>query len=286
MSGGLLVNGMLVPIAGLKVEPPVSHGGPERCQLGPEDYRQRPTTWVRMVIAHTTGGLWPQPVIAGAGPAGHALDILDMWRGRDRGGGEHISSAAHIVVDFDGVVYCAADLARVETYHAQAINPTSIGIEMCTTPYGAIYQATLEATVTLIAAITMSGRPGAGLFPIPFQHRRAYNGQPMRRLEVAGVQSPGADIAGVLGHRDQTGRRGRGDPGDELFRLLELAGSEPLDFDAGQDLELGKQRQGRLNALDAKAGNTFRPLVVDGVCGPASVAAMLRHGFPRWRDVT
>jgi hypothetical protein len=26
-------------------------------------------------------------------------------------------------------------------------------------------------------------------------------------------------------------------------------------------------------------------LVVDGVCGPASLAAMRRHGFARWRDV-
>ncbi len=285
MTEGLLIAGSLVPVAGLKVVPPASHGGTNRCRLGPEDYRMRRTTWVRMVCCHSTGGHWPQPVLPGAGPPGKALDIFDMWRGRDRGPGERISSAAHIVVDFDGTVYCAADLALHETYHAQAINTASIGIEMCTTPRGAIYQATLHATVTLIAALTLSGRPGSGLFPIPFQHRAAYNGQPLRRLEVGGVQSSGPDVCGVIGHRDQTGRRGRGDPGDELFHELQVAGSEPVDYDARHDLELGKDRQRRINELTAAKQTRCAPLKVDGVCGPASVAAMRLHGFQRWRDV-
>jgi len=36
-----------------------------------------------------------------------------------------------------------------------------------------------------------------------------------------------------------------------------------VDFDGGEDLELGKRRQAALNAIDARAGNTYRPLVVE-----------------------
>lgn len=287
---GLPINGVLVPVAGLTIVPPYSHGGPEFCQLDPRDFRMRPSPgWVSCIVPHSTGGNWPQPVIAGAGPGGHAREILEMWRRDPR------SSAAHAVVDFDGVIYCACDIQLHETYHAQAINPRSIGIEMCTRPDGGIYQMTITSTVDLIAALTCTGRPGSGLFPIPFQHRAGYNGQPLRRLEVGGVQSDGRDVCGIIGHRDQTGRRGRGDPGDELMLELQLAGSEAVDYDRGHDLELGKKRQLRLNELSAeraiqyaRSGSAhpgFPLLTIDGVCGPASISAMRLHGFSRWRDV-
>jgi hypothetical protein len=73
-------------------------------------------------------------------------------------------------------------------------------------------------------------------------------------------------------------------PGDKIWRLTAL-GFEGVDYDGGEDLQLGKARQAALNAADARLGLTWRPLVVDGVGGPASVAAMRRHGYERWRDV-
>jgi len=284
---GLPINGALVPVPGLTIVPPAFHGGPEWCQLSQEDWRARPAARVGIITPHTTGGRWPQVVLPGSGRGGHAREIFDMWRGRDRGPGAKQSSSSHMVVDFDGVLYCATDLQLHETFNAQAINPRNISIEMCTTVTGAIYQATLDTTVSVIAALTLSGRPGSGLFPIPFQHRAGpYNGQPLHRLEVGGVQSDGRDVVGIIGHRDQTGRRGRGDPGDELMLELQLAGSEPVDYDHGQDLSLGRQRQARLNQLTALRHDLCAvPLLVDGVCGPASLAAMRRHGFSRWRDV-
>jgi hypothetical protein len=57
------------------------------------------------------------------------------------------------------------------------------------------------------------------------------------------------------------------------------------DYDGGEDLEVRKRRQAALNAADARAGNTYRPLVVDGIVGPASLAAARRLRFARWRDV-
>jgi len=89
----------------------------------------------------------------------------------------------------------------------------------------------------------------------------------------------------VIGHRNQTARRGVGDPGDAIWQRIAALGFEGVDYDAGEDIEVGKRRQLALNALDVKAGLTWRPLAIDGVCGGQSLAAMTRHGIRRWRDV-
>ncbi len=282
-SGGLMIGGIIVPVAGLNIIPPFGSGGPEWCQLHSGDYTPRKTTWVRQVIVHTTGGNWPQPIRPGGGNPGHAKQIADMWRGADRGGGEKVHSAAQIIVDFDGSIACLCDLARIAAYHAEGSNGWSIGIEMSTMPDGSIYSATLDATVMLLEALTLSGKPGSGLFPIPSQiPKQPYKNQPLLRIETGTGATRhnlgGPDCVGVFGHRDNTSNRGFGDPGDEIFKRLIAVGFEAVDFDLKQDIALGRQRQAALNA----GGES---LTVDGIVGPASISAMRRHGFSRWRDV-
>lgn len=266
---GLLIDGRLVPVPGVTVVPPTVAGGPKWAQLDPGDYKARPTPWVRQIILHTTKGTWPQYVRAGAGPGGADKIVADFWRG------DPVHSAAHLVFDTDGSVVCLCDLARVMTFHATVSNPWSVGIEMYQMSDGGIYEATLAATAALIKVLCAE-------FGIPEQlPRGAYQNRPLHRM-ING----GPDCVGVFGHRDNTDRRGRGDPGDEIYSRLAAAGFERLDYDAGEDLRLGAERQVTLNALDAAAGHTYAPLVVDGVCGPASMRAMRRHGFARWRDVS
>lgn len=275
---GLLLDGQLVTIPGLTIVPPASHGGPAWCRLGPDDYAPR-TLPVSIITVHTTGGHDPQPIRRGAGPGGHARQILEMWSGADHGGGEVVHSGAPIVVDYDGVVYCAADIVRTAAHQAQRINQRSVGIEMCTLPDGSIYEATLDVTARLVAMLAWSGAPGSGLLAIPAQMPRGpYRGQPLRRLEVGGVQTDGRGLVGVIGHRDQTGRRGRGDPGDAIWARLANLGFEGLDYDGAEDDARGKERQTALNARGEH-------LVVDGIVGPAGIAAARRRGFARWRDV-
>lgn len=273
----LLIENKLVPVAGLDILSPATNGGPLWAQLDPGDYAPRRTPWIRQIIVHTTGGLWPQVVLEGAGKAGHAQEIADMWRGADRGGGERVHSGAQLIVDFDGTVACLCDLFRCAAYHAEGSNPWSIGIEMCTTPKGEIYEATLKAGAKLIDALCWP------MFPIPRQMPRGpYRNEPIARMEfrqqMVRQQLGGPGLCGVFGHRDNTGERGAGDPGDAIWRELDALGFERLDFHAFEDLTVGKERQAQLNARGAR-------LLVDGQVGSKSLLAAENQGFARWADV-
>lgn len=267
---GLLINGVLVPVPGLTVIPPASHGGPAWATLDAGDYRTRVTPWVRQVILHTTKGIWPQSVLPGAGQGERGKVVADFWRA------DPAHSAAQLVVDTDGVVACLCDLARVASYHAEASNFWSIGIEMYQESSGGVYDATLAATARLVRAL-------CEVFGIPAQIPRGpYRGVPLARMETGSGaerrQLGGPDLVGVLGHRDNTSARGRGDPGDEIWARLAADGFERLDYAIGEDLSVGRQRQAALVARGER-------LVVDGIVGPATIAAARRQGFARWRDV-
>lgn len=299
---GLLIDGQLRDVPGLTIYAPASAGGPDFNFLDPGDYAMRPTTWIRIVVVHSTGGKWPQPIHAGSGPPGHARDVIDMWSGQDRGGrqelgptriageGKRVHSGAHLVVDYDRTIYCTADLARCAAYHAEGANPYAVGIEMCTLPGGGIYEATLDATAQLCAALTWGRIGHPGLLPVPFQIPGApYRNAPLNRCETGSGPSrhqlSPSDLVGIIGHRENTSERGYGDPGEEIVTRLAALGAEAVDYDAREEQTLARQRQARLNQLDARDGLTLRPLVVDGIVGPASIAAMARRRFDRWRDV-
>lgn len=248
---GLIVNGAEIQVPGLTI---VNGTDADWCKLDPKDYRARPTSWVRQVILHTTKGDWPQTVLAGAGPGGKAKRTADMWRG------DPTPSGAHIVIDDDGTVACLADLAKVAAYHATASNEWSIGIEMYQEQGDGVYEATYAAAATLVPALCR-------IFGIQFQIPKApYRNEPLRRM-VDG----GKDCVGIFGHRDNTDRRGRGDPGDEIFGRLLALGAERYDYDASEDLDVWKTRQQQLNDAGAQLG-------IDGVAGQATVKALKDAG--------
>lgn len=280
ISSGILAGGRVVPVPGLSVVPPSSHGGPSWCLLDPGDYWARPLARPQLVIDHTTGGKWPQRVLLGAGSGGCAEAIARMWSGRDRGSGKSFHTGAQILIDSDGGVYCLCDVVACAAYHAEMANEVSIGIEHCTTPEGDIYQATLDASAALHAALEP-------ILDIPHQvHAAPYRGVPLARCEVGEktpehdgrTQSRLRDMVGIIQHRDQTSVRGRGDAGDALVAVHLAAGAEPLDYGKYEDIGAASARQRYLNEHGGA-------LVVDGLCGPLSLAEARRQGFRRWRDV-
>lgn len=266
MSGGLLIAGHVVEVPGLAIANPLDTPW---AKLDARDYRPRRTPWVRQVILHTTKGKYPQAERLGMGRGGADKIVADFWRGDP----EH--SAAHLVIDRDGSVACLADLATVCAYHATVSNEWSVGIELYQEGDGSIYQAVFDAAALLVPAICEH-------LGIPLQiHVGPYDRAPLKRMSMTG----GPDCVGIFGHRDNTDRRGRGDPGDIIYQRLVEAGAEPFDFRLEQDLFTWRRRQRALNRLDQAWPELVDGLTIDGICGPSTLAAMKRHGVDHGRDI-
>src|SRR5262245_2126133 len=247
---GLVIGGAVIPVAGLAVYNWHDHASMPR--LRSSDYRPRETSWVRMLVLHTTKGDEPLTVVAGSGPTGMASETARAWAH------DPTHSGSHLLVDGDGSVWCVADLAADAAYHAEDLNEVSVGIEICQTPGLEIFEAQLEATVRLCDALTR-------LLRIQRQFHAPYLGEatPVGRLAAGGT-----DCVGVFGHRDQTTARGPGDPGDPVFKRLRLANYEQWNFDEGDDLDAWVTRQTALG-VDA-----------DGIPGPGTTNALEDAGLP------
>lgn len=229
-----------------------------RLRLG-EDFRARKTHWVRQIILHTTKGIpggndkRPQRIIDGLGPFMDAGLACSRWWTKSPE-----AAGAHLVVDFDGQVSCCADLLTEAAYHARQANDTSIGIELYQGRDAELYDGQLRVAVQLVDWLTRR-------FGIQRQIPHQYIGCVDRLKSADELQH----VVGVLGHRDLATNRGMGDPGNRIFNLLGQAGYEPLDFDQREDLDVWRKRQSKL-----------RLATIDGVPGPATLAALASMGRP------
>jgi hypothetical protein len=278
VSGGLLIAGRVVPVPGLTIRNPLDT---EWCRLSVGDYRARHGR-VNKAIWHTTKGIDPQRIVPGAGPDGKDKLVADFYRG------DPAHNAAPLVIDCDGSVACLADLATTCAFHATTANDSSVGIEMYQLGDGTIYQATLDAAALLAPALSE-----ALDFPFQFASDTWIKGRIIERLKNGGT-----DCVGHFGHRDQAWMfpehitdpatrakypngyacRGRGDPGDAWYQAMIAAGAEPLKFRIFEDITLWKRRQIIMNSKGAR-------LAVDGIPGPATMAAMRRLGYRSGRDI-
>jgi hypothetical protein len=166
--------------------------------------------------------------------------------------------------------------------YAESSNLWSIGLEMFQRPDGGIYQATIDATAKLCMAL-------CDALAIPAQiDSRSYAETPLPRMEHGAGRlrdnTGGPDVVGIMGHRDNTGERGRGDPGDAIYAELLAAGAEPLDFVSCQDLAAARRpppasrAQRARRALDG--GRVGRP-GVDRCRAAPRVCALARRRMTR-----
>jgi hypothetical protein len=208
--------------------------------------------WVRAITLHTTRAIRTQPILEGFGKGGRALATIAEWNRSPR------DASAHLVVDRDGVVYQTADLVNEETWHAETVNPVTIGIEIEQGSDGSLYRGQLGVTVALCNDLT-------AWLGIQRQIPDQYRGR------VARIASGGANVVGLYGHRDQAdpNHRGPGDPGDAIFDLLAAEGYERFNFAADQDLATWRVRQEQLGM----------PGPFDGIAGRATVEALRAHGY-------
>lgn len=252
---GLVFAGKRVLVPGVNV---ISWLDDPRLRLKlPEDGRARQGGYFTQIIAlHSTRGApdsddkRPQTLLPDLGPSTRAgYEVVEDWRT------DHRCAGGHLIDDFDGTVYQLADLVTETTYHATSINHRSIGIE---TKQGRaqneFYTGQLAALKAVVDVITAE-------LGIPRCVPSGYHG-PLARLERGG-----ADYWGVCGHRDQTDRRGFGDPGDHVMDSL---GYQRVNIAAGEDLALVKALQQALG---------FRASACDGIPGPITRAALRKAGY-------
>jgi hypothetical protein len=261
----LLIDGRYVSVPGCTVI------APGRLPVAANDYGRRATSWVRQVTIHTTQGKDPQIIKPGGPPrpGDRAAQIARYWSTSSTPG------CAPLIVDGDSIA-CLFDLVKYQGYHATTVNPWSVGIEMVQEPDGTIYEDTLDATVRLVLVL-------CDALGIPLQTTdRVYRSNTI----IERLRFGGSDVVGVFGHRDNAWRfpqhlnaatlarypsgyadRGRGDPGDEIYRRLRRAGAMSFDFDGREEIAWWMRVQRALG------------LGADGVCGPGTVAELRRRGL-------
>lgn len=271
MGTGLILEGRAVSVPGFQIENYIDN---HHLTLASGDVRWRVSRergWIHLIVMHTTGGipggkdLRPQKILPGFGPSTNAGErVVGSWtHDTNRPGG------AHIIIDFDGKIYCCADLVTQAAYHAERANGCSVGIEVVQGHKAELYEEQIKLAARFARTLCK-------LLPTPiqFQIPRAYEGKPLRRF-VIGLQKdiPLGDVVGIVGHRDLTYNRGEGDPGNAIMFALGALGAEVFDYERYEDIVVWKNRQAVLG------------LIADGVPGAATAAALKRNGNPTgiWR---
>jgi hypothetical protein len=276
MGTGLILEGKAVSMPGFDIENYLDNSSLELAHGDVRWRNARERHAIQLIVMHTTGGipggsdLRPQTILPGFGPSSKAGErIVGSWTAdTTRPGG------AHIIVDFDGRIYCCADLITQAAYHAQSANGPSVGIEVVQGHGKAeLYESQLAVAAKFVLEL-------CAIMPTAIQRQipTVYTGHPIARF-VASQQTgtPLSDVVGIVGHRDLTASRGEGDPGDAIMAALETAGAERLDFAYYEDIATWKQRQSLVGIA-----------VPDGIPGPQTVAALKQAGRAAgiWRAIS
>ncbi|MDP3275671.1 MAG: peptidoglycan recognition family protein [Deltaproteobacteria bacterium] len=158
---------------------------------------------VRAIVLHTTWGRLGE-LVAGSGPT--------IGFGYVAANSRAVDKSWDFTVDRDGTIYQQSDPAHWFSWHAGAVNPWSVGIEMAQGQDGALYADQLRSAVELIEVLArVFGIPRV----LPWRDGAA-------QLRVLGAVRAGqyTGLQGLFAHANFTEDRGPGDPGPGAFGVL------------------------------------------------------------------
>lgn len=196
--------------------------------------------WIRAIVLHTVSGILG-PLKPGMKPSNRAETYAQYQAKTTR------DVSWDYTMDTDGTIIVSNDPIQRYTWHAGAVNPWTIGIEMVQDSDGSLYEGQMEVTVKFLDKLTKELADLPVPHPIQRQVPMTADGKPVRGvIHRIQDQSLARNVVGVYGHRNQTKDRGPGDPGDHIFNYLMQAGYKGFNLDAGDDITFWKSMQTRL----------------------------------------
>jgi hypothetical protein len=207
-AGGLIVNGVRVPVPGVRVTTWVDD--PKRAP--PITDGRSITAPPRAFVWHTSKGIHCRALAPDAIPSTMA-ETLALYQIRTT---REVSW--HLTVDTDADVLQQADPARWQCWHAGGANSWSLGAELVqrdatgtlTAPQ---IRAAADVTDAVCAALAIPRRVLVGPDGAPWVRQ-------VRDLQSTRAGGRGLTWAGVIGHVHLTTDRGPGDPGPIIFAEL------------------------------------------------------------------
>lgn len=255
MSEGIVLGGVRVPVPGAEVVTWLDDPATAVQQRNVTRREER----IRAIVLHTVEGMMG-PVLPGLAPEKAQPRAWTSSMNRNT------RASYDFLVSRDGRIYQVNDPLLWYTWQARdgdapgEVSRTTLGIEMEQDAHtGETNAGQYDSEVALVDALT-----GA----LGIQRQIPWHAGDGDRRVLARLVAGGEDVAGVYGHRNQTDNRGRGDPGDEIYRRLADAGYLTFDFSAGADLAFWRQKQAELG------------LTADGVPGLTTTEALRRAGYP------
>jgi len=187
-----------------------------------KDYGLRKNPVVQSICIHTRMGVWPQKFVANT--KDRKWDTVGV---KNASNDDRIASW-HISIDSDGSYVSHLDVVKHKAYHCGQCNEVSVGIEMFQDADGTVTNETLDSCVTLVnflcdrLGIKKQVVNELGILKTFATGKKT--GDAKKDLAYLEGGESGVNFSGVFGHRNATRNRGKGDPGDEIFKRLEAFG--------------------------------------------------------------
>jgi N-acetylmuramoyl-L-alanine amidase len=221
-------------------------------------------TWIRGIVVHTVNGV-KGPLKPGTKDTGRDFNYARYFANTTR------KVSCDYIMDCDGSIAVTNDPLKNFTWHAESVNPVTLGIEFVQDDKdGALYEGQIAAGVRFIAFLCeqlgiQKQVPAIGGNPDP---------QVLTRLKAP---NDGHTLVGVYGHRNQTTNRGFGDPGNWIFEALLRNGFEGFNFQKDEDLMVWKDRQKNAGIEEKDC---------DGIPGPFTRKKLEAQGYKNgiWMD--